>query len=169
MLLNSGGEFVDLVIDRTTLSHQLTDFAVGVHNRGVVAPAKQLADLGQALLGHLFGQVHGNLARAGDAGRALFAVHVGDLDLVEVRDRLLDVLDRDQALLQREQVLERFLRKIQRDRPACELRVRDHAPHRAFQFAHVRADALRDEERHFVRQLDAAGCGLAHEDRHARL
>jgi len=44
LLLNSGGEFVDLVIDRTTLSHQLTDFAVGVHNRGVVAPAECLAD-----------------------------------------------------------------------------------------------------------------------------
>ncbi len=44
LLLNSGGEFVDLVVDRTALSHQLTDFAVGVHNRGVVAPAECLAD-----------------------------------------------------------------------------------------------------------------------------
>ena len=44
LLLNSGGEFVDLVIDRTTLSHQLTDFAVGMHDRGVVAPAECLAD-----------------------------------------------------------------------------------------------------------------------------
>ena len=44
LLLNSGGEFVDLVIDRTALSHQLTDFAVGVHNRGVVAPAECLTD-----------------------------------------------------------------------------------------------------------------------------
>ena len=42
--LNPGGEFVDLVIDRATLSHQLTDFAVGVHNRGVVAPAECLTD-----------------------------------------------------------------------------------------------------------------------------
>ena len=44
LLLNSGGEFIDLVIDRTTLSHQLTDFAVGVHNRGVITPAECLAD-----------------------------------------------------------------------------------------------------------------------------
>ena len=44
LLLNSGGEFVDLVIDRTTLSHQLTDFAVGMHNRGVITPAECLAD-----------------------------------------------------------------------------------------------------------------------------
>lgn len=44
LLFNSGGEFVDLVIDRTTLSHQLTDLAVGVHNRGVVTPAECLAD-----------------------------------------------------------------------------------------------------------------------------
>ena len=45
LLLNSGGELVDLVIDRTALSHQLTDLAVGMHNRGVVTPAECLADL----------------------------------------------------------------------------------------------------------------------------
>ena len=45
LLLNSGGEFVDLVIDRTSFSHQLTDLAVGMHDRCVVTPAECLADL----------------------------------------------------------------------------------------------------------------------------
>ena len=49
-----------------------------------------------------------------------------------------------------------------------ELRVRDHAAHGAFEFAHVRADALGDEERDFFRQFDAAGGRLAHQDRDAR-
>jgi len=45
--LNSGGQFVDLVINRAALSHQLTDLAIGVHNRGVVAAAEGLTNLRQ--------------------------------------------------------------------------------------------------------------------------
>ena len=40
------GQLGDLVVDRTALGHQLTDLAVGVHDRGVVAPPEELADLG---------------------------------------------------------------------------------------------------------------------------
>ena len=47
LLFDSGGELVDLVIDRTALSHQLTDLSIGVHNRCVVTPTKCLADLRQ--------------------------------------------------------------------------------------------------------------------------
>ena len=45
LLLNPVGELSDLVVDRSALSHQLTDFAVGMHNRCVVTPAECLADL----------------------------------------------------------------------------------------------------------------------------
>ena len=45
--LNSGGELVDLVVDRTALSHQLANLTVGVHNRGVVAASEGLSDLWQ--------------------------------------------------------------------------------------------------------------------------
>lgn len=47
LLLNPVGELSDLVVDRSALSHQLTDLAVGVHNRCVVTPAECLADLWQ--------------------------------------------------------------------------------------------------------------------------
>jgi len=40
------GQLGDLVVDRATFGHQLTDLAVGVHDRGVVAPPEELADLG---------------------------------------------------------------------------------------------------------------------------
>ncbi len=49
--------------------------------------------------------------RAIEAGR-FFAVHVGDLDLVEVGHRLLDVLDADLAVLDRQQVLQRLAREL---------------------------------------------------------
>lgn len=45
LLLNPVSELSDLVVDRSTLSHQLTDLAVGMHNRCVVTPAECLADL----------------------------------------------------------------------------------------------------------------------------
>ena len=38
--------------------------------------------------------------------------------------------------------------------------VGDHAAQRALEFAHVRADALGDEERHLLGQLDAAAAAL---------
>jgi hypothetical protein len=47
LLFNPGGELIDLIVDRTALSHQLTDFSIGVHNRCVVTPPKCLANLWQ--------------------------------------------------------------------------------------------------------------------------
>ena len=44
LLLNSGGEFVDLVIDRTALSHELTDLSICMHNCRVVAAAESLTN-----------------------------------------------------------------------------------------------------------------------------
>ena len=55
----------------------------------VVATAEELAYFRQALLGELFGQIHGNLSWPSDARGALLGVHVGDLDLVEVSHRFL--------------------------------------------------------------------------------
>lgn len=75
------------------------DLAHGVQYRGVIAPAKHFADFRQAFLRHLLGQIHGNLAWLGNVGRALLAVHVGHLDLVEIGHRFLDVFDADLAVL----------------------------------------------------------------------
>ena len=51
LLLNPVSELSDLVVDRSALSHQLTDLAVGMHNRRMVTPAECLADLWQRELG----------------------------------------------------------------------------------------------------------------------
>ena len=45
LLLNTGGQLIDLVIDRAALSHELADLSVGVHHSGVIAAAKCLANL----------------------------------------------------------------------------------------------------------------------------
>ena len=45
LLLDAGGQLIDLVIDRAALSHELADLPVGMHHGGVIAAAKCLADL----------------------------------------------------------------------------------------------------------------------------
>ena len=47
LLLNFGGDLVDVVIESSALSHKLADLTVGMHHRGVVAPTEGLADLRQ--------------------------------------------------------------------------------------------------------------------------
>ena len=47
LLLDPVGQLGDLVVDRAAFGHQLTDLAVGVHDRRVVPVAEVLADLGQ--------------------------------------------------------------------------------------------------------------------------
>src|SRR5690606_39323373 len=101
---------------------QLGDALDRVHYRRVVAPAEGLADLGEALLRELLREVHRDLARARDVRRTPLAVHVGDLDLQEVGDRLLDRLDGDRRPIQLEQILQCFLRELGRYRLAAETR-----------------------------------------------
>ena len=45
LLPNSVGQLGDLVIDRPAFSHELANLAIGMHNSGVVAAAKCLANL----------------------------------------------------------------------------------------------------------------------------
>jgi len=45
LLLNPCSELVDLVIDRTALSHKFADLSVGMHHCCVIAAAKCLANL----------------------------------------------------------------------------------------------------------------------------
>ena len=45
--LDAVGQFGDLVVHTSTLGHELSDLAIGVHNGGVIAAAKLLTDLGK--------------------------------------------------------------------------------------------------------------------------
>ena len=140
-----------------------------MQHRRVVAAAEQLTDLGQALLGEFLGQVHGDLARPGDRGRALLAVHVGDLDLVVVGHRLLDVLHADLPVLDRQQVAQRLARQLDGDFLLVEAAVRQDLAQRAFELAHVGAHVLGHEEGHFLGHLGALGARLVDQDGHSHL
>ena len=117
-------------------------------------------------LGHITG---GHVVSVGDGARAALGQQVGDPDLVILGHRLLDIVHRDQPILQCEQVAQRFLGKFERDGLAREVSVCYHAMQRALQLADIRPEALADEETDFVGKLDAGLLRLAHEDRDAGL
>jgi hypothetical protein len=58
----------------------------------MITITKGIAYVGQAMLRELLRQSHRHLPRPGNIAAALFRMHVRDLDLVEFRNRLLDVV-----------------------------------------------------------------------------
>ena len=66
ILFDAVCQFRHLVVDGSAFLHEFADLLVGVHHRGVVAVAEQLADLGQRQIGELAAQVHGDLSGGGD-------------------------------------------------------------------------------------------------------
>ena len=76
--LNSIGEFGDLVIDRSSLCHQLTDLPVGMHHSGVIAPSESLANLWKRKFGEFAAEVHRDLAGVNKNARAGGATKIID-------------------------------------------------------------------------------------------
>ncbi len=66
-------QHLQILGDLAIVALQFLDPAHAVHDRGVIAPAKAAADLGQAAAGQLLGQIHRHLARPRDGAHALWA------------------------------------------------------------------------------------------------
>ncbi len=162
-------QHVQLLVQLGQLLAFARDLAHRMQHRRVVAPPEKLADLGQALLRELLGEVHRDLARPGDGGRALLAVHVRHLDLVVVGDGLLDVLHADLPVLDGQQVAQRLAGELDGDFLLVEARIGQDLAQRAFELAHVGAHVLGDEEGDFLGHLGALGPGLVDQDGHAHL
>nr|GEW26933.1 hypothetical protein [Tanacetum cinerariifolium] len=159
-------EHVQFVVAFRVLGPVQRNLAHRVQHGGVVAAAEQFADFGQAFLRQFLGQVHRDLARPGDIGRAALGIHVRDLDVEEIGHGLLDVFHRNLPVLHRQQVLQRFLHHVDRNIFAVETRIRQNFTQRAFQLAHVRAQVLGDKKRHVVREGHAFLLGFLEQNRH---
>src|SRR5690606_7797109 len=101
--------------------------------------------------------------------RASLGQEIGNLDLVILSDGTLDIVDADQLVLQRQQILQRFSNQLDGDLAPHEVRVSDDALKRTFQLTHVGADTLSDEERGVMRQVDLGLISLFHQDRYPGL
>ena len=60
-LFDAARKFGDLVVDRTTLFHKLTNLFVFVHHCGVVPVAKKLTYFRNREIGHLSTEIHRDL------------------------------------------------------------------------------------------------------------
>jgi len=78
-------------------------------HRGVVLVAELAADLGQAGLGHLLGQVHGNLPREPPRCASYSSASVGDPHAEVLGHGALNGLDGDLAHLHVDELLEALL------------------------------------------------------------
>src|SRR5688500_3280865 len=148
---------------------QLFDLLDRVHDRGVVAAAELAADLRQRAGGQLFGQEHGDLARAGDLAGAARRLHVGQLDVEMLGHPLLDFLDGDAAVVGAQQVAQQLLRGFQGHRMTNQGGVGGDAGQRAFQLAHVGRDAVGKELQLLVRNRHARLFGARLQDAQAQL
>ena len=106
---------MQLLVQLGQLLPLAANFAHGMQNGGVIAPAEQFSDFRKAFLCQLFGQVHRNLTGPGNAGRPLLGVHVCDLDFVIVRHGFLDIFHRNLAVLDGQQVTQGFTGQKDRD------------------------------------------------------
>ena len=84
-------------------------------------------------------------------------------------DALLDLVDRDAAVMRLEDVVQHFLRRFERDRAAEQVGMRDQPVERALELAHVGGDLVREELDHLRRHLHVRARGLRLEDRDAQL
>ena len=151
---------MEVVVELTVLGPQVDDGAAGMHDSCMIAATKGVANLGQAVRRKLARQPHGDLARSCDGTRALLRMHLGDLDAKVVGNRLLDEFDGDLPVMGANNILERFLGNIDIEFAALKVGKGDNLFQCAFEFAHVGAQVLGDQERHIVTEIDLLGFGF---------
>ena len=116
-----------------------------MHDRGVIAPAKASAYLGQAAAGQLLGQVHGNLSRAGNGAHPLGADHVRQADVVVLGHFALNLFDRDLAVRRTQNIGKAVLRQVQRNFAAHQAGEGEQTRQGTFQHADVGGNAVRQK------------------------
>ena len=152
------------------LAHSFLHQLAGVQDGAVIASAKRLADFVERSLGQFAREIHRDLPRESDVGRAALAGHVGEAHIEMLGHAPLNLLDGDRAprfLLQNilEQMLDHFLRQLF----AAERSERGHAHERAFEPADIGADAIGEEFKDLIAQFDLQRRRLLAQNREARL
>src|SRR3989338_1464701 len=94
---------------------------------------------------------------------------VGNRDLVILSHHFLDVIDRDQAILERDEVLKTLGDKRNIYGPAGEKRARQYPAQRPLKLTHIRPDPLGHKKRYVFGQIHAFLLCLLDQNRHPRL
>ena len=143
--------------------------ATGVQHRRVVLSAAVQSNVGERGLGHLLGEVHGNLAGLNDFALAGLALEELDGQVEVIAHHFLDVVDAHFAGGVLDELVDHVLGQIQGDRLAVQACLRHERNQCTFQFTHVGCDAVGEVFDDLTRQLDAVGVHLLFQDGHASL
>src|SRR5690625_4607698 len=166
LLFDPVDELGDLVEDAAPFGHEITDLAVGVHDRGVVTAAELLADLGERQIGELTAEVHGDLTRLHEVSAAVGSADLLDAVLGVRRGLGDDERGRDFGFAAfGDEVLEDDLCQSEVDLLAIEAREGGRSDERTLEFADVGLDLARDELQNVRRRGELLRCGLLAEDR----
>ena len=103
----------------------------------MVTTAESVANLREAVVRQLLGQRHRQLPRARDRAAALLGQQIPNAEFEVIGDGFLDIFDRDQPLLQSEQIPQGLFRKVEVDRPARKARIRNDAAQRPLELPDI--------------------------------
>src|ERR1041385_3557190 len=94
---------------------QVLDLVDGVNDGGMVLSPKTAADLGKRCVRQRFTEVHRNLTRKRHRLRVVLRFQLRDFELVVIGYELLNRIDRHRLVILVDNVLQNFLRQLQRD------------------------------------------------------
>ena len=114
-----------------------------MQDRRVVLAAELASNFRQRSFREVLGQVHRNLPRIDDGTRIILGLDFHQAQAELLSHRLLNGFNRHLAGLRVNEILQYLLRVGKRNLRPDQRRMRHQADQRAFQFAHVGADVLR--------------------------
>lgn len=148
------------------LLHLFFDEFGRMDDGAVVASSEGITDVGERRRGEFAGEKHRDLTREGDIGRAAFACHVREADIVLFGDFALDEFDGDGfAGLFLEDVAEEIFEGFFGDRSSAHGVVGSDTGDGTFEAADIIADAVGEEIDDPRVDLDLESFGFAAEDR----
>ena len=78
---------------------KFSDFPTRMQDRGVISTTKRFANLRQRMIGEFLGEAHSHLPRSRDAPITPLGKNIGQLDVVVLGYRSLNVVDTNLAVL----------------------------------------------------------------------
>ena len=109
-----------IIIHTLVAAAQLVNTPTTVEDGCVVPTAEGIPDFREAMAREIFRQGHTDLPGAGDGPAPALRQQVGHANLVVLRDRLLDVVQGDELVLDRQEVPQGFPGELEGDRPTGE-------------------------------------------------
>src|SRR5262249_17756080 len=139
---------------------KLLHAANGAHHGRVVSVAERAPELGEAATDSLTADVHGHVSREGDALVPILAQQLAARETEVAAHGSLDFLDARRVRSRRRNHGNLGIRELLIDGPTCERRLGGEPDQGSLELADVRLDALGEQHRDVVAQVNALELSL---------